>query len=163
MQRKHIIYAAVAVALMAAVFAGAYVLTDMGMKGNRGGTSQTGNNTSGTADASPGNVDEQDIVKEIHLMSNSLIEAEDGLKWGEENVDKTNIDKVIRMLDQAPVNTKTKKLRQIVERWQQGDFSQIVDDHNFVWDLLGGTVGRASSADSGAVAEAVEELKKAAQ
>lgn len=96
-------------------------------------------------------------------MSNSLINAEDNQVWGEDKVDKASIDKVIKMLDQAPVNTRTKKLREIVVRWQQGDFSQIVYHHNFVWDLLGGTVGRAKSANIEAVAEAVAELKKEAQ
>jgi hypothetical protein len=163
MQKKHIIYVVVAVVLMAAIFAGAYIWTDMRMKGDRAGTSQTNQESTQTPDASSGKVDEQDIVEEIHLMSNSLIQAEDNMVWGKDKVNKASIDKVIKMLDQAAVNTKTKKLREIVVRWQQGDFSQIVDDHNFVWDLLGGTVGRAKSADSEKVAEAVAELKKAAQ
>lgn len=67
------------------------------------------------------------------------------------------------MLDQVPVNTRTKKLREIVVRWQQGDFSQIVDDHNYVWDLLGGTVGRAKSANGKAVTDAIANLKDSGQ
>ena len=163
MQKKYIIGTAVTIVLIAAVFAGAYIWTNMGMKVNSGGTSQTSQESSKTPVASSGNVDEQDIVKEIHLMSNSLIQAGDNQVWGTEEVNKANIKKVLSMLDQVPVNTRTKKLREIVVRWQQGDFSQIVDDHNYVWDLLGGTVGRAKSANGKAVTDAIANLKDSGQ
>jgi flagellar basal body-associated protein FliL len=163
MQRKHIIYVVVAVVLMAAVFAGAYIWTDMGMKGNRAGTSQTNQESTQTPDASSGNVDEQDIVELIHLMSNSLIQAGDNQVWGTEEVNKANIEKVLDLLDQIPVNTRTKKLREIVVMWKQGDFSQIVDDHNYVWELLGGNVGWATSANDKAVAEAIANLEDSGQ
>ena len=160
MQRKYIIGAAV---LIAAVFAGAYLWTNMGMKGNRVGTSQTSQASSETPVASTVNVDEQDIVKEIHLMSNSLIQAGDKQIWGQEEVNKTSIEKVLSMLDQVPVNARTKMLREIVVRWKQGDFSQIVNDHNYVWSQLGGTVGWASSANDKAVAKAIANLKDSVQ
>lgn len=34
-------------------------------------------------------------------------------------------------------------LLEILYRWKDGDFSQIVEDHNFIWERLGGTVGKA--------------------
>lgn len=163
MQRKHAIYAAVAVALMAAVFAGAYFFVDMKLKLPKVGSNTVSQGSGSTADASSGKVDEQDIVREIHFMSNSLIQAGDNQVWGTVEVNKANIDRLIPMLDQVPVNTRTKKLREIVGRWQQGDFSQIVEDHNFVWDLLGGTVGWAKSANDKAVAEAIANLKASGQ
>ncbi|HEY5575891.1 MAG TPA: DUF6241 domain-containing protein [Clostridiaceae bacterium] len=157
MQRKYIIVAAV---MIAAVLAGAYLWTDLGIKGNRVGASQT---SSETPVAATVNVDEQDIVKEIHLMSNSLIQAGDKQIWGQKDVNKTSIEKVIKMLDQATESARTEQLREIVVRWKQGDFSQIVDDHNYVWDLLGGTVGLASSSNDEAVAEAIANLKDSGQ
>lgn len=162
MQKKHIINVVVGIALMAAVFTGAYFFVDMKLKLPKAG-SNTVSQGSGTADSSSGKVDEQEIVRDIHYMSNSLIQAGDNQVWGTEEVSKANIEKVLSKLDQVPVNAKTKKLREIVLRWQQGDFSQIVEDHNFVWDLLGGTVGWAKSANERAVVEAIAKLRDSGQ
>lgn len=163
MQRKYIIGAAVSVVLMAAVFAGGYTLMKTKMNGGSGGQGTVSQQTASSQEVSAPAVDEKDIVEEVHLMSNSLIIAGDNQVWGEEEVNKENIEKVEKMLDQAAVNTKTKKLREIVARWKQGDFSQVVDDHNYVWHQLGGTVGRASGADEKAVSEAEARMKSAGQ
>ncbi len=159
MQRKHIISVTVGITLMAAVFAAAYFYTDMKLKLPKASGNTVSQGSSSTTDASPAEVDEKEIVQQIHYMSNTLIKAGDNQVWGTEEVNKASIDKVLRMLDQAPVNTRTKKLREIVARWQQGDFSQIVDDHNYVWHLLGGTVGFAKSANDKAVSDAIANLK----
>ncbi|WP_268872885.1 DUF6241 domain-containing protein [Neobacillus fumarioli] len=34
--------------------------------------------------------------------------------------------------------------KDILERWAAGDFSQIDKDHNTIWDLQGGTIGKAT-------------------
>jgi len=159
---KKYVIGAVAAMLMAAVFAGAYLWTDMKLRIPNAG-SNTVSQESGTTGSAAAKVDEQDIVKEIHEMSNSLIVAGDNQVWGTEEVNKANVEKVIKMLDQAPVNPKTMKLREIVVRWQQGDFSQIVDDHNYVWNLLGGTVGWAKSANEQAVVKAIAKMRQEGQ
>jgi hypothetical protein len=158
MQRKHIISVTVGITLMAAVFAAAYFYTDMKLKLPKANGNVVSKGSS-TTDASPAEVDEKEIVQQIHFMSNTLIKAGDNQVWGTEEVNKASIDKVLRMLDQAPLNARTEELREIVARWQQGDFSQIVDDHNYVWHLLGGTVGFAKSANDKAVSDAIANLK----
>jgi hypothetical protein len=163
MQRKHVIGAAVAVVLMAAVFAGAYLWMDTRMKDNSSAKNPTTQAGSETADADTENEKTLEIAKHIHLMSNSLIIAGDKQVWGSEEVNKENVEKVIKLLDEGPDNSDTRRMRAIIERWQQGDFSQIVDDHNFAWDLLGGTVGRASGANQEAVDNAAANMKSAAQ
>ncbi|WP_280771990.1 DUF6241 domain-containing protein [Salipaludibacillus daqingensis] len=32
----------------------------------------------------------------------------------------------------------------ILERWKQGDFSKVDEDHNDIWRLQGGTIGKAT-------------------
>ena len=32
----------------------------------------------------------------------------------------------------------------ILEKWQAGNFSNAVTDHNSIWDLQGGTIGEAT-------------------
>lgn len=164
MQKKYMIGIS-AFVLAAAVFAAAYFYTDMKLRLPKASTStvsqESGGNTA--AEASVAKVSEKDIINEIHLMSNSLIVAGDKQVWGTEDITKAKVEKVLKEIDQLPASTRTKKLREIMVSWQQGDFSQIVDDHNYVWDLLGGTVGMATGANSAAVANATANMKDSGQ
>ncbi len=36
------------------------------------------------------------------------------------------------------------KLFSIINRWEKGDFSQTVEEHNFLWSLQGGDTGKAT-------------------
>ncbi len=36
------------------------------------------------------------------------------------------------------------KLFSIINRWEKGDFSQTVEEHNFLWNLEGGDTGKAT-------------------
>jgi hypothetical protein len=86
--------------------------------------------------------DEKDFMVEIHRRANTLIIAEDNEVWGKEEITEEGCNALIL---QAMASNYINKQRyiEILERWKQGDFSQGVQDHNFVWELLGGTVGRA--------------------
>ncbi len=36
------------------------------------------------------------------------------------------------------------ELLSTLERWEKGDFSQTVEDHNFLWEIQGGDTGKAT-------------------
>ena len=38
--------------------------------------------------------------------------------------------------------------KRILNKWSQGDFSTADEDHNKVWNMLGGTVGRTTGISS---------------
>jgi hypothetical protein len=102
------------------------------------------------------------ITVMLHEMSNTLIYAEDDEIWGTVQVSRENIEKVARMFEAAPNSSKVKKLRAIFEKWQDGNFEDIVDDHNVVWRMLGGNVGKAKAADNKAIEKAKDNIMQKA-
>ena len=39
-------------------------------------------------------------------------------------------------------------LRNSLTKWKKGDFSNAVKVHNYVWEMLGGNVGKAEELDN---------------
>lgn len=83
----------------------------------------------------------------VHEMSNTIIKAVDGQRWGLIEITEELCNKLILELAAAEKEGKgyqdTERLMEILWRWKAGDLSQGVADHNYVWDRLGGTVGEA--------------------
>lgn len=100
---------------------------------------------------------EKDTLTRIHYMANSLIIAEDGHIWGKEKITKDKLESLIIEVSNSNFNYKVDLLA-ILNKWKNNDFSTVVDDHNFVWKLLDGTIGRAQKANENAVKEVMAEL-----
>ncbi|MCI0768088.1 DUF6241 domain-containing protein [Bacillus sp. TL12] len=49
-----------------------------------------------------------------------------------------NIKKLRHMLDQSDKMPNKEKYADILERWEKGDFSQAVGEHNYIWEREGG-------------------------
>ncbi len=84
------------------------------------------------------------IYVDIHRMANTLIIAEDGKRWGLDTVTDEKCNTLIIEVTASDYNDKD-RLLSILNKWKEEDFSEGVDDHNYVWNRLGGTVGRAES------------------
>ncbi|MGL5381488.1 DUF6241 domain-containing protein [Clostridium sp.] len=85
----------------------------------------------------------------IHQLANGLIIAEDGQRWGVEEVTKDAIKTSIESfkgIDEYIVEE--------LGKWLNGDFSNSVEVHNYCWDKLGGSVGRAIEVDTEGVTKA---------
>ena len=81
---------------------------------------------------------EQSKLEYIHLMTNTLITSKH--IWGTEKITIDNIEVALKYayeLDK-PV------IVEYLEEWKKGNFDNSVEFHNYVWNLLGGTVGRAT-------------------
>lgn len=82
------------------------------------------------------------IVKDydfVHQMSNNLIVASDGQKWGEQAVTLDNINLGIEMLaDDGYIVSELNK-------WKEGNFENAIEVHNYCWEILEGDTGKASS------------------
>lgn len=98
------------------------------------------------------------IVIRIHEMANSLILAEDNKIWGKVKVNKDSISELLKMLNTSKAFEEKDTFIAIAKKWQKGDFSTIVDDHNMVWKILKGTIGKANEPNVPAVAEAKDSL-----
>lgn len=79
--------------------------------------------------------------KYIHGMSHQKVEADE--KWGFYEMTEERIKWLLNALDEIDVNHE-ETYRDILERWSKGDFSQVASDHNQIWRLQGGTIGRAT-------------------
>jgi hypothetical protein len=89
----------------------------------------------------------EDIYSIIHRMSNTLIEAEDGLIYGEISINEEQINSIMKEVNSTNfIDSAEKKiLLNILNRWKQKDYSQGVKDHNYVWNKLGGNIGKAKA------------------
>lgn len=85
---------------------------------------------------------EYKILDDMHYMSNTLIEAVDGEKWGTKEMNRENIIDLENRINNINILEKDKLLT-ILQSWKNNDFSDIVNDHNYVWSRLGGSVGKA--------------------
>ncbi|ETI69413.1 DUF6241 domain-containing protein [Neobacillus vireti] len=86
---------------------------------------------------------EAEIQKAIHSMSHSKVYAEQ--KWTHLEPTQERIDRLLDVLDRNHLDLNHRDLYiSILERWKVGDFSKAVSDHNKIWNLQGGTVGKAT-------------------
>ncbi|WP_051189047.1 DUF6241 domain-containing protein [Halalkalibacillus halophilus] len=78
----------------------------------------------------------------IHGMSHQKIHADE--KWGFYLITDRRIEWLLNGLDQVDVGENEEEYRDILERWKAGDFSQADVDHNIIWNMQGGTIGKAT-------------------
>ncbi|MGM0903730.1 MAG: DUF6241 domain-containing protein [Bacillota bacterium] len=91
----------------------------------------------------PSDVAESVIQNAIHHMSHSMVHADK--KWGHLEPSQERIERLLDVLDQNQSSYEQASLYiTILERWQRGDYSHAVSDHNQMWNLQGGTVGKAT-------------------
>lgn len=84
------------------------------------------------------------IFNTMHQIANSKIVAEDGLVWGEIQPTQAVVDGLIKDVNSTDYGDKN-YLLEILNRWKNGDFSKCVEEHNYLWNKLGGEVGKAKS------------------
>jgi len=87
-------------------------------------------------------ISKKQVYEEIHSMANTLIVAVDNEIWGQQNIKDKDVDRLISIIINSEYNDKDVLLG-ILYRWKSNDFSQGVFDHNYVWNKLGGTLGKA--------------------
>lgn len=86
-------------------------------------------------------------IEFIHKMANSIINPTDGLKYGQIEITPQNIDIAIEGLKYVSEMEGHSHIHDELIKWKNGDFSNGVELHNYVWDLLDGTIGKAKSLD----------------
>ncbi|MEH7335215.1 DUF6241 domain-containing protein [Neobacillus drentensis] len=85
---------------------------------------------------------EEEILDAIHKMSHQKIIADK--KWGAIPLTNERINRLLDVVNENQSNYKnTDVYYSILKRWAKGDFSRVDEDHNEIWDLQEGTVGKA--------------------
>jgi len=85
---------------------------------------------------------EADVYDIIHRMANTKIIAENNKIWGELPMEPEEIQNLKVIVEKVNYEDR-EQLLDILNRWETGDFSQADKDHNYVWEKLGGTIGKA--------------------
>ena len=86
----------------------------------------------------------ENIYDIIHRMSNTQIVAEDNQIWGKIEMDPEYIKSLKSLIEKVDYKDKDYML-EVLSRWENNDFSKAVEEHNYFWKKLGGTVGKATS------------------
>lgn len=84
---------------------------------------------------------EDDVLNVMNKMCHQKIEASE--KWGAIPMIPDTINAVYTIVEASKFTDK-EELLQILTKWKNNDFSSVDSDHNTVWQLEGGTVGKAT-------------------
>ncbi|MEN8079208.1 DUF6241 domain-containing protein [Clostridioides difficile] len=98
-------------------------------------------------------VDLNEIYDKVHLMANTIIVAEDGEIWGTYQITKDDLSNV-----KNQVLGNDDYLYNELSKWLELDFSNAVEVHNYVWEKLGGTVGKAEKLNDEKIQEVIQLL-----
>lgn len=91
----------------------------------------------------PVEITKADVQNAIHSMSHSKVYATE--KWRYLEPTQARIDRLVDVVKRDKnIFDLSDLYRSILKKWQVGDFSNAVSDHNSIWDLQGGTVGEAT-------------------
>ena len=86
-----------------------------------------------------------EAIKLIHSLANTLVEAE--YKWQCSEVTPKTIELALKGVEEIKDDYDRMHLRNSLRKWKDGDFSNAVDVHNYVWEMLDGNVGKAEELD----------------
>lgn len=83
---------------------------------------------------------EEEVLEEMHMMANTKIIADE--IWGEIEITEERVDFLIVEV-MASDYPDRKELLTILYNWKNENFSNAVDEHNYLWEKLGGNIGKA--------------------
>lgn len=91
--------------------------------------------------------DEFGVVNFIHHMSNQIINPADGKKFGVVEITPKNIEVALNSIENINNEEAREYLNKALTKWKNGNFGNAVEVHNYVWHMLDGQIGIASSLD----------------
>lgn len=90
--------------------------------------------------------------QKVHHMANTIIIADDGQIWGQNEITREAVTQIVN-----EVKGQDDYLSDQLKKWLELDFSNGVEIHNYVWNKLGGNIGKARELNE----EKVEQVIKA--
>lgn len=104
-----------------------------------------------------GSMNDRKFNDYIHEMSHQKVKAD--AKRGFYEITDERIDWLLKALDKSDPQHKD-TYKGILDKWKEGDFSTADQDHNAVWELLDGEVGKATGVMSDEEEKEYVESKK---
>ena len=91
----------------------------------------------------PTTMSEYAVQDAIHGMSHQKVHAED--KWGFLPMTQERVQRLIEVVSTFSNNYNSATVYlEILNRWSNNDFTRADKDHNAIWDLQEGNIGKAS-------------------
>lgn len=91
----------------------------------------------------PLDMSEEALKDAIHGMSHQKVQAEE--KWGFIPLTAERVTRLKTIVEQNKDKYENASIYlDILNRWSNNDFSQVDHDHNQIWDLQNGTIGKAT-------------------
>ncbi|WP_088292472.1 PRK06770 family protein [Bacillus mycoides] len=87
-------------------------------------------------------VSEDEIISTMHRMVHQKVKSSE--KWGFIEMTNKEISSAKNAVESSTNFKYKSKLLSTLERWEKGDFSQTVEEHNFLWEIQGGDTGKAT-------------------
>ncbi|UOQ49595.1 DUF6241 domain-containing protein [Gracilibacillus caseinilyticus] len=81
------------------------------------------------------------VLEYLNFMSHQKVHAAD--KWGFYQITPERITYLLKALEEKEFNHES-LYREILTKWKNNDFSQAVSDHNRIWAIQNGNVGKAT-------------------
>lgn len=91
------------------------------------------------------------VINMIHSMSNTIIKADK--IWGHTEITPKTIDIALQGIKYIEDDKDRAYLEKEIKEWKNGDFSNGVLVHNYIWELLNGSVGKATGLNEKAINE----------
>ena len=89
----------------------------------------------------PNKMTEEQVQNAIHQMSHQKVRA--GKKWGFIPLTRERVDRLIEVINANQYQHEDIYL-DILKTWKESDFSDIDGDHNAIWVIQDGNVGKAT-------------------
>ena len=78
----------------------------------------------------------------VHHMANTIIIADDGQIWGQNEITREAVTQMVNEL----------------KKWLELDFSNGVEVHNYVWDKLDGNIGKAKGLNQEKIQQVIKSM-----
>lgn len=85
-------------------------------------------------------LNEEAFMQDLHKMTHQKVYASP--KWGTLAITEERVDLMLQIVEQADYEHGT-FYKDALIKWADGDFTNAVEVHNWIWELQDGTIGKA--------------------
>lgn len=89
----------------------------------------------------------------VHHMANTIIIADDGQIWGQNEITREAVTQMVNEL-----KGRDDYLSDELKKWLELDFSNGVEVHNYVWDKLDGNIGKAKELNQEKIQQVIKSM-----
>lgn len=89
----------------------------------------------------------------VHHMANTIIIADDGQIWGQNEITREAVTQMVNEL-----KGRDDYLSDELKKWLELDFSNGVEVHNYVWDKLHGDIGKAKDLNQEKIQQVIKSM-----